>query len=138
MTIQILTPINSRGSLYSDFHKDLTSNPITNDLAVRRDEEAVKEAIKNLLLTDRGERLMQPNLGGNIRAMLFENNTPAVIKIIQEQVRETIAQFEPRAEVIDIIVQSQIDDNKVSITVNFYIVNSEQPITVNVFLERTR
>jgi phage baseplate assembly protein W len=138
MVVQLISPVRSRPSLFSDFHKDMTQNPISEDLAVKRDEEAVKEAIKNLILTDRGERLMQPLVGGNIRAMLFENNTPATIKIIQETVKETIRIYEPRATLLDVIVQSSLDESTVQIAIYFYINNIEQPITLTVFLERTR
>jgi len=138
MVVQLNSPVRSRPSLFSDFHKDMTQNPISEDLAIKRDEEAVKEAIKNLILTDRGERLMQPLVGGNIRAMLFENNTPATIKIIQETVKETIRIYEPRATLLDVIVQSSLDESTVQIAIYFYINNVEQPITLTVFLERTR
>jgi phage baseplate assembly protein W len=138
MVVQLISPVRSRQSLFSDFHKDLTQNPITEDLAVKRDEEAVKEAIKNLILTDRGERLMQPLVGGNIRAMLFENNTPSTIKIIQESIKETINFYEPRATLLDVVVQSSLDESTVEVAIYFYINNIEQPITLTVFLERTR
>lgn len=138
MVVQLKTALTKRTTLYSDLHKDLTINPISEDLALKRDEEAVKESIKNLVLTDRGERLMQPFIGGNIRAMLFENNTPAVIKMIQEQIRTTIETYEPRATIIDINVLSSIDDNTVKVDIYFYINNTEQPISLSVFLERTR
>jgi len=113
-------------------------NPISKDIALKRNEEAVKESIKNLILTDKGERLMQPLIGGNIRAMLFENNTPAVIKMIQEQVRITIETYEPRCSLIDVNVLSSLDDNTVKIDIYFYINNVADPITLTVFLERTR
>lgn len=138
MVVQLLTPRQKKISLYSDLYKDLTQNPTTDDLALRRDEDSVKESIKNLILTDRGERLMQPLIGGNIRAMLFENMTPAVLKMIEEQVRITIEEYEPRAEIISIDVNSSIDDNKVEVAIRFYITNVAQPIQVNVFLERIR
>jgi phage baseplate assembly protein W len=138
MVVPFISPVAKRISLYSDLHKDLTQNPITDDLALKRDEEAVKESIKNLILTDKGERLMQPLLGGNIRAMLFENNSPAVIKMMQEQIRTTIEEYEPRAQLIDVSVTSAIDDNKVQVVIYFYLANIEQPIAVTVFLERTR
>lgn len=138
MVVQLITPRRKKISIYSDIYKDLTQNPLNGDVAVRRDEEAVKESIKNLILTDKGERLMQPTIGGNIRAMLFENNTPATLKMIEEQVRITVEEYEPRAELIDVEVKSNIDDNKVEVTIVFYVSNVEQPISVNVFLERTR
>jgi phage baseplate assembly protein W len=138
MVVQLITPVRKRQNLYADFHKDLTQNPISEDLALKRDDEAVKEAIKNLILTDRGERLMQPLLGSSIRSMLFENNTPGTIKVIQEMIKETINTYEPRATLLDVIVQSSLDDNVVEVAIYFYINNVEQPITLNVFLERTR
>ena len=138
MAIQLITPLKARQSLYADFYKDMTVNPITNDLALRYDEDAVKESIKNLVLTDRGERLFQPTLGGDIRAMLFENNTPSTLKIIQEQIKSIINSYETRANVIDVQTTSNIDDNKVAVKIIFSIRNREDPITVTVFLERVR
>ncbi len=138
MVVQLITPRLKKRNLYSDVHKDMTVNPVSGDLAAKRNEEAVKESIKNLILTDKGERLMQPLIGGNIRAMLFENNTPAVIKMIQEQVRTTIETYEPRCSLIDVNVLSMIDDNTVKIDIYFYINNIADPISLTVFLERTR
>lgn len=138
MVVQVTTPAKKRLSLFSDLHKDMTQNPLTEDLALKRDEEAVKESIKNLILTNRGERLMQPLLGGNVQAMLFENNTPATIKLIQEQVKTVIRQYEPRATLIDVIVRSSIDESTVEVGVYFYINSIVEPISVTVFLERIR
>jgi phage baseplate assembly protein W len=81
---------------------------------------------------------MQPNLGGDIQAMLFENITPSVITLIEDKVRDTIEINEPRAELVDVIVSSNIDDNQVNVKIVFYIKNVEQPIALDVFLERTR
>lgn len=138
MVVNLTSPRSKKISLYADLYKDLTQNPTNGDLALRRDEESVKESIKNLILTDKGERLMQPLIGGNIRAMLFENITPAVLKIIEEQIFITIEEYEPRAEIIDVEVKSAIDDNKVEVTIRFYITNIAQPIQLSVFLERIR
>ena len=138
MVLQLVTPVRKRTTLYADLHKDLTVNPISEDLALKRDEEAVKESIKNLILTDRGERLMQPYIGGNIRAMLFENNTPVVSKMIQERIKTTIETYEPRASLLEVKVTSNIDSNSVKVDIYFYINNIIEPIELTVFLERTR
>jgi uncharacterized protein len=138
MPIPSITPIKRRKSLYSDFHKDLTINPISKDLAVKKDEEAVKESLKNLLLTDQGERLFQPNLGSDIRATLFENNTPMVIKLLEEKVRSVINNFEPRVNIIEIIIKSEYDEDRIQITIYFNVRNVNAPLSVTVFLERTR
>jgi len=136
--VSLITGRQKKISIYSDFKKSLEASPLSLDLTLLKDEDAVKESIRNLLLTDRGERLMQPNLGGNLKAMLFENMTPATIKLIEDQARTTIELYEPRAELIDVTASSNIDDNVVRVHVQFYISNNQQPISVDVFLERTR
>ena len=138
MVARLFTPKSKKVTIYQDFKKDLEISPLSADLTLNKDEDAVKESIKNLILTDRGERLMQPNLGGNITAMLFENLTPSVMKLIEDNVRDTIALYEPRAELQNVAVSSNIDDNTVKVRITFYIKNVEQPIDLDVFLERTR
>jgi phage baseplate assembly protein W len=137
MTINVFTPRTKKVNLYSDFYKDLRTSPISKDLALLKDEDAVKRAIRNLILTDPGERLMQPNLGAGIREMLFENMTPGTLKLIEERVVDTIEIYEPRAELIDVAVE-QIDEQQVNVTVLFYVTNEEQPIQLDVILERNR
>jgi phage baseplate assembly protein W len=136
--IPTISPLRKKRTLYSDFYKDLTTNPISNDLATRKDEDAIKESLKNLILTDRGERLMQPNLGSDVRASLFENATPVTLKILEERVRDVINNYEPRVSLIDVNVTSLYDDNRVQVTIYFYVKNNEQPLSVDVFIERVR
>jgi phage baseplate assembly protein W len=138
MVAQVFTAKSKKITLYQDFKKTLEKSPVSADLTVLKDEDAVKESIKNLILTNRGERLMQPDLGGNISGMLFENITPATLVLIQNNIRTTIDLYEPRAELIDVIASSNIDDNVVKVEIAFYITNVQQPITLDVFLERTR
>jgi phage baseplate assembly protein W len=138
MVVNLITAKSKKISLYQDFKKDLELSPISSDITLNKDDEAVKESIRNLILTDRGERLMQPNLGGNIRAMLFENLTPATVRLMEEQVRSTVELYEPRAELIDVTVSANLDSNQVAITIEFYVTNDEQPVSLSVFLERTR
>lgn len=125
-------------TVYSDFHKDLTVNPFSNDIALKVDEEAVKESLKNIILMDKGEKLFQPSFGGNIRAMLFELNSPATIKLIQEQIKSTINNYEPRVQLIDVEVYSLIDDNRVAIKIIYALRNREEPLQVEFILERVR
>jgi hypothetical protein len=138
MTVRVLTPVTKKVSIYSDFRKDLAFSPISGDIALLKDEDAVKDAIRNLLLTDRGERPMQPYLGGSIREMLFENLTPGTLQLIRDRVESTIKTYEPRAELIDVTVTSTFDDNAVGVRVQFYIVNVQQPIELEIILERIR
>jgi|SRR5210317_1426574 len=138
MVLSLITPRAKKIDLFTDFKKDLEKSPISSDLTLFKNEDAVKESLKNLILTNKGERLMQPNLGGNIKAMLFENITPATLKLIEEQIRETINLYEPRVDLIDVVVTSNLDDNVVSVQIEFYISSNQQPLTLSIFLERTR
>lgn len=138
MTVILKTPVTKRPTLYTDFKKDLKLSPISQDVTLLKDEDAVKESLKNLILTDPGERLMQPFLGAGIRALLFENITPGTLKLIEEKIKTTIKIYEPRAELLDVLVSSVFDDNTVKVRITFYIQNSSQPIDLDVILERIR
>lgn len=131
------TPISVKKTIYSDFHKDFFLNPITGDLARHTNEESVKESIKNLLLTDKGERVFQPELGSNIRSMLFDNIDSASVRNLQEIIKETLNNYEPRAEILGIDVDSSFDSNEIEVTIVFSIINREEPITITTVLTRT-
>jgi hypothetical protein len=133
-----VSPLRKKRVVYTDFHKDLTINPLSLDLALKSNEESIKESLKNLILTDRGERLFQPNLGSDVRASLFENATPVTLKILEERVKDVINNFEPRVSLIDVDVTSLYGDNKVKVIIYFYVKSSEDPISVTVFIERVR
>jgi phage baseplate assembly protein W len=135
----MLTPTTRRKpEIYSDFHKDMTQSPINFDLARKIDEEAVKESIRNLILTDRGERLFQPDIGSDVRKMLFENITNATIELIKDLVSTTIRNFEPRVNLIGVDVLTSIDSLQVDVIITFNIINRLEPITFVITLDRAR
>lgn len=135
----ILTPtIRRKLVTYSDFHKDLTQNPINLDLARKIDEEAVKESIKNLVLTDKMERPFQPDLGCNVRKMLFENVGQDTLIMIETMIRETIEAYEPRCNLVAVDASSNVDDNRVVIRIVFNVVNKEDPVLLEFALKRVR
>ena len=129
-----LISLLKKREVYSDFHKDLTLNPVSGDIARRINEDAIKESIKNLILTDRGERLFQPLVGSDIRKMLFENITPEVVLLIKEMVTDTLETYEPRCSLVGVDVLSSIDGNEISIIIVYNTINSPDPITLNVTL----
>jgi hypothetical protein len=138
MTIPVFTNRTKKPDLFSDIKKDLILSPVSGDITLFKNEDSVKESITNLILTDKGERLMRPLLGGGIRELLFENLIPSTIKIIEDRVRSTIELYEPRAELIDLIVKSNIDDASIKVTIKFFVINVDQPVTLDVILERIR
>ena len=136
--MRLITPITKKTELYSDFTKDLFLNPVTLDIVRKTNEEAVKEAIKNLILTDKGERLMQPEVGSDIRKMLFENYTIGTATIIEELVRSTIESYEPRAELLSFSIVGSPDQHSVSLNIVFAVSMIEDPISFNVIVQRLR
>lgn len=133
------TPLQRREeALYSDFFRDFTENPVSLDLARKTNEEAVKESIINLILTDKGERPYQPNLGCSIRDMLFDLVTPDTLLVSREIIIETINLYEPRANIIGVDVTSSIDDNALDVTIVFNLINSEEDIILTTTITRVK
>ena len=131
------TPLTQR-VVYSDFFTDFDKHPIRNTLLRKTNVDAVKQSLRNLLLTDRGERLFQPKVGGHIRAMLFENITSQTFITMQEHIKDVIEAHEPRADVIDVIVAQTFNDHEVQVTIVFRVVNIQEPVTLELLLERVR
>jgi phage baseplate assembly protein W len=131
------TPLTQR-VVYSDFFTDLDKHPIRSTVLRKTNVDAVKQSLRNLMLTDRGERLFQPNLGGNIRAMLFENITPQTFLTMQEHIKDVIAAHEPRADVIDVVIAQTSQEHEVQVTIVFRVVNVQEPVTLELLLERVR
>lgn len=133
-----ITPLSRRSEIHSDFHKDLALLPGRNDIGRLVNENAIKESIKNILLTDRGERLFQPTLGGDIRAMLFENASPVTSIIMRDRIEDVLNAYEPRCGLLDVEVQGDIDSNTIRISVVFHVINSETPQTLSIDIDRVR
>ena len=131
------TPLTQR-VVYSDFFTDLDKHPIRSTVLRKTNVDAVKQSLRNLMLTDRGERLFQPNLGGNIRAMLFENITAQTFLTMQEHIRDVIEAHEPRADVIDVYIAQTSQEHEVQVTIVFRVVNVQEPVTLELLLERVR
>ena len=96
---------------YSDLNLNFTKNPATNDVARLTDIEAVKRAVRNLVLTNQFERPFHPEIGTSIRDLLFETITPLNAVLLEDRIREVIVNFEPRAELTGIQVFDEIDNN---------------------------
>ena len=125
-------------TLYRDFLTNLNSHPDSKQLVTNNNEDAVVRSIKNLILTDKFERPFQPNIGCRLKSFLFENISPQVTIAIKKEIETTINDHEPRARVIEIVVTPIEERNMYVVTVVFYTVNVEQPITFKVVLERVR
>ena len=124
---------------FKDININFKKHPVTGDLVVSKDASAIKQAIVNLLLTNKGERPFNPDYGSNIRSYLFEPLDYGTAAQIEESIRSTLAKFEPRIEVMDIHTYPNYDSNSFSVDMTYEIIGSDDPpIAVQLVLNRTR
>ena len=124
--------------VYSDINVTFTPHPVTGRVSVLRNEEAVKRALRNLILTNNFERPYEPLYGGNILSLLFENADPFLEYRVKKQIETTIKNFEYRVQVTDIQVDSDPDSNELSMNIIFFVENQKDPVELNITLERVR
>ena len=125
--------------VFSDVNVSFTPHPVTGKLPVLKNADAVKRAVRNLILTNFGERPYEPLYGGNVRALLFENtDDPLLDALIRTRIETAIENFEPRARVDRVIVDVKPDSNALVIKIRFMIINERFPVDLEVAIERVR
>jgi len=124
---------------FKDLNITFKPHPITGDLIVTKDEAAIKQAIVNLLLTNKGERFFDANLGSSISELLFEPLDFGTAAMVSAEVQNTLTFYEPRIKVLSVNAVPDFEQNGFDIELFFEIIGREDfPINVNFFLERTR
>jgi phage baseplate assembly protein W len=127
-----------RQRTFSDLDLNFTAHPVTGDVARLYDENAIKRSVRNLLQTNNYERPFHSEIGSQIRALLFEPASPVLNTMLKRVISDTITTFEPRVVVNSVTVSSNQDNNSLNVTLVFTIVNTVNPVTMNVVLQRTR
>ena len=119
---------------------DLFFSKKTNkDLNKVTDIEAVKRSVRNLILTNTFEKPFHPEIGGNVRGLLFENMTPMVSAVISRKIEDSIINHEPRARLVGVKTQPDFDTNGYNVSVYFYVANAPtELVELDTFLERFR
>ena len=130
--------LSTNSRRWSDLDLDFQAHPVTKDIVIKTDVEAVKRSVRNLILTNRYERPFQPQIDGGVTRHLFELSSPMTKSNIQGAVKLAISNFEPRAEVISVFVGGDLDRNGFDVTIEFRVVNHPNPVTIELFLERLR
>ena len=121
---------------FTDFLNDFSKHPLNNILAKVTNENSVKQSIRNLVLTNLGERLFQPTIGSDILKSLFEPNDIITAENIRFFVRNTISQNEPRALLLEVNVYP--NENAFNVNIVFALINNTAPIQLNVLIKRVR
>lgn len=123
---------------FTDLDFNFLPHPATGDVTVRYDENAIKQSIRNLILTRNYERPFRSNIGCQVKALLFEPITPILTTMIERTISDTISNFEPRVDLLGVSVRFSPENNDAYISVMFKIKNTQTPVSVNLILERTR
>ena len=131
------TIVTSRNKFYSDIDLSIAPKP-SGDVYKKVDAEAVKQSIKTIIQTNHGERPFNPLFGANIRGRLFELNHPDAADEIERDIILAIENYEPRAKVVNIDVNNQIDHNDLRVTIKFKIVSTEEIVVLNTTLTRVK
>lgn len=120
-----------------DLSLNFTPHPNTGDIGVLVDEDAVRRAVRNLILLKRGEKPFHPEIASGVVDLLFENPVPVVIATLKKDIEAFLARYEPRASSIDVSV-ARITTGDIVVTISFVVQNQRVTVATPVRIERTR
>ena len=123
---------------FSDFLDNFDSHPVNNTLARVTNANAVTQSIRNLVLTNLGERLFQPTIGSDVYRSLFEPNDIVTAENIAYYIKNTLKQNEPRIVVLNVLVTPSTDSMSFNVTIVFSLVNNTTTQSLDIILRRVR
>jgi phage baseplate assembly protein W len=135
--LQTRSLVTSRSRIYSDLDLTFTKKP-SGDVYKKTDAAAVKQAVKNLLLTTPGEKPFNPYFGGGLNDLLFELANDETNFLLTEYITAAIENFEPRAKLLSIVPNVTPDNNTARVKVEFQIVNTSETVTLETTVIRLR
>ena len=120
-------PVERISKGFKDISGSFQINPLNEDLIVLKNETAIARSLRNLVLTEKGERPFAPNLGCGVNALLFENMDSITASVVRDEIIQTINNYEPRVDLIDVKVDANDEGNELLVTVQYYVVGAEIP-----------
>jgi hypothetical protein len=130
--------IRKKTEYFSDFLDSFAKTPYGNQLGRVTNEQAVNQALKNILMTNIGERLFSPYVGSNIYNTLFELNLKENLATLEFFIQNTIKNNEPRVNPLKISVDKTQDENAIQITIIYNLINNPTPVSFSFLLKRAR
>ena len=124
--------------LFSDFKIQFEPHPLTGDITRLTNNDAVKQSVKTLVLTEHYERRFRPFLGSNVTHHLFDNAIIDTAEDIRDEIENVLRNFEQRIDLLEVEVNLTPDQNQFIATIIFSVVGSTDPVELEVFLERVR
>jgi len=135
--LSAVTIVGTRQKLYQDIDITFLAKA-SGDIFKKTEANAVKQAVKNLILTNHYEKPFNAKFGGNIQGLLFELADDETGEQVRDTIIATINENEPRAKIISVDVNSQPDYNSIEATITFKVVNSGEVVTFTTILKRLR
>ena len=124
--------------VWKDLNLNFTRHPTTKDIVKLEGVNAVKRSVRNLINLNHYEKPFHPEIGSNVRDILFEPMTPLTEVFLAKKIEEVLINHEPRVRLVRVNVNSNPDQNRYRVWIEFYVVNHPEPVTVETFLERLR
>jgi len=125
---------------FKDLSLSFAKNKVTDDLLVKKEDAAVKQAVLNLLLTNKGERVYDSDYGSNIRTYLFEPLDFGTAGTIKDEIVRTLRNYEPRVSIDECVVEPNIESNGFDVRLDFQVLSRADvpPISIEFFLNRSQ
>ena len=124
---------------FKDINLSFKRHPVTNDVVTINDEDAIKRSVKNIIFTILGEKPFEPDFGSVINDSLFELNTSLNQMRISDEIKQSLLNYEPRIDNIDVSVSILADSNELNATIQYDITGMASPSqTVDVILQPAR
>ena len=136
--LDVSTILTSRSRAYKDIDLTFKNIPISGEIYRKTEAAAVKQAVKNLVMTNFGEKPFNPEFGGHVQSLLFELANEDTEEEIEEQILSAINRYEPRAVALSVIAISDPDRNSVDVTIIFRVVNTQEEVSLSIALARLR
>jgi len=132
-------PVERVSRDFKDVSMSFQANPINYDLIALKNETSISRSIRNLVLTYPGEKFFNQGLGSKVSRSLFENMDDISVSIVRDEIQRTIQNFEPRVDLIDVVVDPDFDNNSFNVTVEYYIIGIDAlPQQLSFTLQSTR
>jgi len=127
-----------RKNLFKDLDLDFAPHPMTSDVPQKTDAEAVKRAIRNLVMMNKYDKPFKPQIDARLTRLLFEPATPMTAVMVRSNIIDILNRYEPRAKINDVIVIFNEDTNTFEVTISFMLLNTKENSKVFVTIERLR
>jgi phage baseplate assembly protein W len=127
-----------RKNLFKDLDLDFAPHPMTGDVPQKKDEEAVKRAIRNLILMNKYDKPFKPEVDSRITRLLFEPATPITAVMLRSNIIDMLNRYEPRAKINDVVVVFNDEKNMFEVSISFMLLNTRETSKVFVTIERLR